>query len=142
MKNSHSKYVIAPIDKATGNVSFVCKRFYAKVLIDELGLNIGDHTNISDTYIRETNKDIPSIVNNHLSDLANKFSLDDFEENNKCLPQIYWLPKMHKQPIKARFIVAAPKCSVKMLSKAITKVFKLFYQQIESYNKKSTFSLE
>ena len=32
-------YVIVPIDKASGNVAFVCKRFYALVLIKALGLD-------------------------------------------------------------------------------------------------------
>ena len=52
---------------------------------------------------------------------------------------MYWLPKMHKNPIKARIIVAAPKCSIKPLSKAITSIFKLLITQIESYNKKLQF---
>ena len=56
---------------------------------------------------------------------------------SKLLPHIYWLPKLHKNPVKFRFIIAAPNCSVKPLSKAITKIFKLFYKQIETYNDKS-----
>ena len=32
LKELLSKFVIAPIDKATGNVSFICQRFYALVL--------------------------------------------------------------------------------------------------------------
>ena len=56
--------------------------------------------------------------------------------DNHVLPHIYWLPKLHKNPIKFRFIIAAPKCSVKPLSKAVTKILKLFHQQIEEYNKK------
>ena len=43
---------------------------------------------------------------------------------------------MHKVPSKARFIVAAPKCSIKPLSKAITSAFKLIFDQIQSYNNK------
>jgi len=31
-------FVIVPIDNATGNVALVCKRFYASVLVEELGL--------------------------------------------------------------------------------------------------------
>ena len=38
-----------------------------------------------------------------------------------------------------RLIIAAPNCSIKPLSKAITKIFKLFYRQIENYNDKSHF---
>ena len=49
------------------------------------------------------------------------------------------MPKLHKNPTKFRFIIAAPKCSVKPLSKAVTSVFRLFYNQIENYNMKCCF---
>ena len=31
----------------------------------------------------------------------------------KALPLMYWIPKMHKNPIGARFIVASKSCSTK-----------------------------
>ena len=46
---------------------------------------------------------------------------------------------MHESPIKARFIIASPKSSIKPLSRAITSAFRLFYRQIESYNDKCRF---
>ena len=46
---------------------------------------------------------------------------------------------MHKYPIKARFIIASPKSSIKPLSKAITSAFRLFYKQIENYENKCRF---
>ena len=33
LKNLHDSYVITPIDKVTGNVTFICQRFYALVLV-------------------------------------------------------------------------------------------------------------
>ena len=36
---------------------------------------------------------------------------------DNCLPEMYWLPKIHKIPSKSRFIVAACKCSIKLLTK-------------------------
>ena len=36
------------------------------------------------------------------------------------------MPKMHKNAIKARFIIAAPKSSIKLLDKTITSSFRLF----------------
>ena len=38
LKMLHNKY-ISPINKASGNVTFICQRRYAQVLIKELGLN-------------------------------------------------------------------------------------------------------
>ena len=61
LDNIHKDSVVVPIDKATGNIALVCKRFY--VITRELGLN-----------------------------------------KNHRLTNIYWIPKMHKNHIKARFI--------------------------------------
>ena len=60
-------------------------------------------------------------------------------EDNKKLPRIYWLPKLHKNPSKFRFIIAAPKCSIKPLATSITLALKLLYKQIESYNNKTSY---
>ena len=53
----------------------------------------------------------------------------NFEVNevNKKFPNISWIPKLRKRPTKARFITAAPKCSVKSLSKAVTVTFRLIF---------------
>ena len=125
-----SKFVFVPIDKATGNVALVCKRFYASVLIDELGLK----GRSSETYER-VRKTSETLVKKNIRDLKDKFGIDVKSENH-CLPHIYWLPKLHKKPLKFRFIIAAPKCSVKPLSKAITSVFQQFYKQVDNYNSK------
>ena len=142
IKNSlselHDRYVITPIDKATGNVAFICKQFYADVLIIELGITINNEHTQSDTYKLISNTDAKSIITNHANKLKTEFNLD-FKNGNLCLPSVYWLSKMNKNPNKARFIIAAPICSVKLLSKAIISIFKLFHQQIETYNKKCQF---
>ena len=135
LKKLHNKYVITPIDKAAGNVTFICKRFYATVLIKELGL---DGTVGNATYKSVINKTEKDIVDSHFNDLSNKLKIDTPIDNN-ILPHIYWIPKLHKNPTKFRFIIAAPKCSIKILSKAITKIFRTFYHQIEHYNKKSSY---
>ena len=128
----HERFVVVPIDKATGNVAVICKRHYANVLVSELGLK----DNNSTTYIQINDTDPDHIVDKNLDDLSKRFGIKDIKSENSCLPTIYWLPKMHKNPTKSRFIIAAPKCSIKPLSKAVTQIFRLFYKQIESYNKK------
>ena len=35
----HNKFYVVPLDKASGNVAFICQRHYAQDLINELGLN-------------------------------------------------------------------------------------------------------
>ena len=133
LKSLHDKYVMTPIDKASNNVAFICKRFYAKVLADELGL----FTNLSSpTYVKcpETEE---NITEQHTRKLKS-FKLEN-TDGSELLPKMYWIPKMHKDPIKFRFIVAAVKCSLKPLAKTITNILKRFYTQIENYNLKSRY---
>ena len=127
-----SKYVITPIDKANGNIAFICKRYYALVIMKELGL--GTQTG-SATYFQEFSKTSDEIINQQASDLKKKFNLDVSSEQRE-LPHMYWLPKLHKSPPKPRFIIAAPNNAVKPLSKAVTSILKLFFHQIEAYHKK------
>ena len=37
-----------------------------------------------------------------------------------------WTPKLHENPIRARFIIFAPKCLLKPLSKAVIPVLTLY----------------
>ena len=136
LQELHKKFVVVPIDKASGNVAFICQRHYANVLINELGL-INASANQTSTYGNIT-KPIDKIVSDNSKFLKSKFNLEVTETNRK-LPNIYWTPKLHKTPSKARFIIAAPRCSVKPLSKAVTAALKLIYKQIENYNYKTYF---
>ena len=56
--------------------------------------------------------------------------------NMQDLPVMYWIPKMHKNQISSRFIIASPICSIKPLSKDKTSIFKLFYEKVERYHAK------
>ena len=48
---------------------------------------------------------------------------------NKKPPNIYWTPELHKNPTNAKFIIAAPKCLVKLLWRAVTATLNLLYLQ-------------
>ena len=41
-------------------------------------------------------------------------------EDQEKLPTVYWLPKLHKQPYKARFIANSSSCTTIELSKLLT----------------------
>ena len=113
---------MVPIDKADSNVAFSCKRYYIEVIAKELGLL----ANPSSTYEHIQNTTPNEIIDNHRSNLKEQFHMTVPEE--MCtLPDIYWLPKLHKNPIKARFIIGIQKCTVKQLSKDLTSIFKLAY---------------
>ena len=127
------KYVTMPIDKASGNIALVCERIYPKVLVSELGLI----QNGNSTYSKES-KPVDNIIKDHEKHLSKKFGIT-LSLSQKLLPHIYCLPKLHKNPTKFRFIIAAASCSIKALAKDITAILKLFQLQLETYNKKCHF---
>ena len=96
LEELHEKYVIAPIDKATGNVAFICKRFYAQVVVKELGL---DGKMGCSTYESVNDFTVNDVIQKDSQDLKSKFNVN-VPNDSKLLPHIYWLPKLHKTPIK------------------------------------------
>ena len=50
------------------------------------------------------------LLSNHLNDLPVKFSVCVNDGQDK-LPTMYWLPKLHKKPYKARFIAKSSSCT-------------------------------
>ena len=71
-------------------------------------LGIDNKQTDNGTYKCIDNTNINTLINDHTNKLGADFGLKVMEVN-QCLPSIYWLPKMHKSPSKARFIIAAPK---------------------------------
>ena len=113
----HENFVIVPADKASSNYTFVvCKRYYVDILIEELGLHLlpGNPTyNLTDFSASE-------VLENHKSVLTS-FRIQTTDEELD-LPYIYWIPKMHKNPYKHRFIAGSLECSTKLLSILLTKL--------------------
>ena len=68
-----------------------------------------------------------------------KFAIDNIPIESRRVPIMYWIPKMHKNPIKARFIIASPKSSIKPLARTIISIFRLLFRQIQTYNGKCRF---
>ena len=128
----HSKFVIVPIDKASNNVSIICKRFYIQKLLSEVGIP-GDS---SPTYKLSDNDASNIIETNAL--LCEKFGIT-LEDRLNTLPFMYWLPKMHYNPPRARFIVASSSCSTKPLSKLTSSIFKHIFNQVRNFHSKSYF---
>ena len=60
-----------------------------------------------------------SIVNTHSIDITTKFAVSIKEKQDR-LPTLYWLPKLHKRPYKARFIANSSSCTTTVLSKLLT----------------------
>ena len=80
------------------------------------------------------------------------FSKDDIIKNNEIYCQkcdlrltekdsplrMYWLPKLQKTQIGARFIIASKNCSTKPLSGVISKISKMLFTHNQDFHKKST----
>ena len=57
----------------------------------------------------------------------------------ELLPIMYWIPKIHKNPTGAHFIIAHKICSTKQFSKSISNVLRLVYSQIKNFHRNPKF---
>ncbi len=49
------------------------------------------------------------------------------------LPSIHWIPKLHKNPCKQRYITGSAKCTTKPLSKLLTFILTTVKRGLQSY---------
>ena len=106
LSDLHNKYVFVPADKAPNNIIIIRKRYYIETLIKELGLDNCSTPTGNSTYTscQMSSKDI---VNTH--DTFMKSLGIELSDNDKRLPYVYWTPKLHKSPVKHRFIAGSSK---------------------------------
>ena len=121
VKELQRKYVLMPADKAGNNIIFACKYYYIHTLMEELGVNSGSGSNSA-----YENQDVTAdkIIRTHTTISENVFPVT-LQQKEKHLPQIYWIPKLHKTPYKARFIAGSSSCTISKVSKLITECLKL-----------------
>ena len=58
------------------------------------------------------------------------------KENQDKVPMLYWLPKLHKKPYKARFIANSSSCTTTELSKLLTSCLTAVKKHIIKYCEK------
>ena len=113
------KFVITPIDKAPNNIGLTCKWYSIYVTLKELGI------------LPNTNN--PTYINTHLEEseviefIRFNFPFTElklFDEDNPALPFIYPIPKLHKDPVKFRFIISSVKTFLKPALKACANIFR------------------
>ena len=106
LEDLHKIYVLVPADKAANNVIIICKKYYYSVLIKELGLDGNNDANPTYTLV---NKSLEDIIKSHVKYMTKKcINISEKQEN---LHKIYWTPKLHKDPIKSRFIAGSRVCT-------------------------------
>ena len=71
------------------------------------------------------------IVNTH-DTFMKSFGIE-LSDNDKRLPYLYWTPKLHKSPVKHRFIAGSSKCTTKQLPSLLTKILTVIKTGLEKY---------
>ena len=85
------------------------------MLLKELGFDLQSFQPIGNVTYSPCSSLVPDIVNNHCDQLKNLFNISCPKDDTK-LPKVFWVPKLHKDPYKFRFIAGARKCTTKCLS--------------------------
>ena len=106
--NLQQKYVIVTADKAPNNFIFVCKKFYAISICQEMGISLNERGELDIkgnqvySYVSKTAEEI-------IDEQIKIFSWiqKELDEENKVLPKLFANPKLHKNPYKFRFIAGA-----------------------------------
>ena len=111
--------VLVPVDKAAGNVAFVCKRLYTVKLANEL-------SRVDGAYEPETQ------TPDEILDLHRDFLQPIHLFGQRKLPYLYWTPKFHKEPVGQRFIAGSSKCSTTTLSKLLSNVLTLVMRTLRN----------
>ena len=129
----HLKLVTVTIDKASSNFIFIWRKYYISKLLAEVFPN--KKKSISKySQTQKSKKKLIETKNKYFKRFDLKITQQD-----KTLPIMYWLPKMHKTPIGARFIVASKTCCTKLLSDESYKVLKMIFNHFESFPTQSLF---
>jgi len=118
-------YVITVTDKAQNNILFTCKSHYVSKIKDEL-------TRPGQLTYNPENKDVDTIHNIIIN--FSKSKNIKVPNEMKDIPLIYWIPKMHKNPIGSRFIAGSKSCSIKLLSKYFSKALKVILNHMKNYS--------
>ena len=128
LQDLHDRFVISPIDKAYGNIALTCKWYSIYITAKELGL-LPDSS--SDTYIN-----LHSTESEIIEDIKHSFPIKNFDlldYKHETLPFIFPIPKLHKNPIKFRFITSSVKTFIKPALKATTQILRAVESQHKWY---------
>ena len=120
LKEFSKEFIIVVADKAANNYVIVCKKYYTMVLMAELGVDVNSLSCVgNNTYSFVTeNKEL--IISQIVEALKDNFNVNCSKENRK-IPNVFWNPKLHKNPYKPRFIAGAKKSVTKELEVLMNK---------------------
>ena len=119
LKRLKEQFVLVPIDKAANNIGFICKKYFLEVLLQETKSN---------TYVPY--QDSAESIINAVAKKCLEIGIP-VKEDNKTLPQIHATIKMHKNPVKFRFIIGARNCVTKQVAKKTCKNPPPYYEDTQ-----------
>ena len=80
----------------------------------------------------QTSAEEKSVTNHHIFQNATRFGVS-VDEDQERLPTFYWVPKLHKQPYKSRFIANSSSCTTAKLSKLLTSCLTIIKNHVIKY---------
>ena len=122
----HRKYVLVPADKAANNVVSVWRLHFINILKQELSCTKA---------YKHISAEEKSVINHHIFQNATRFGVS-IDEDQERLPTFYWLPKLHKQPYKSRFIAKSSSCPTTELSKLLASCLATIKNHVINYCEK------
>ena len=117
LREFQKKFVIVT---ASINFTFICKKFYVSRILKEI-----TGSNTYSKSLRASND-----IRDKVSNFSKTFGIE-VENESKQLPSMYWIPKMLKKPIGAKFIIASKKCTTNVSP----KLFKVIFKHVECFHK-------
>lgn len=117
----HKSFVIAYVDKAAQNYSFICREAYHLAAMKELK---------SSTYTKvDAHEDL--IVWKQQMDVLEKYGITD--DGYFKLPRLVMIPKFHKDPVKFRPVVASCGAVTETVSKRLSVLLKFIFLKLQRY---------
>lgn len=96
-----NRYFITHIDRVNRCVASITKKFSSLTLFRELGITYSQSANTC-KYCKEIYHD--TLLKKRSDDLFTYFGIFVLEDK-KCLSSIYWLSKLHNNPVKTIFVL-------------------------------------
>ncbi len=133
LKELQFKYIFTPADKAGGNIIIICKKFYFMQLSAELGIayHLGNFVADGNEVYKPVESSMETIVDSHVR-FAKSYNLSVLQKD-MMLPRIFAIPKLHKNPVKMRYISGASKSSIRGVSLLIQRILKHLLKFLQRY---------
>jgi hypothetical protein len=132
LKFIKKSYIICSVDKAGNNFSFICKKFYVSILMKELGFDYETLQCVGNDTYKPCTEDIDHYVRFLSDSIQENFNIE-VGSGDMCLAKIFWNPKLHKVPYKARFIAGAKQCATKPLNVIVNSCLKVLRENFKKY---------